>query len=210
MLFLLLSKIFSLAKTNFLTISINQNLECYPDFSIAFHIHKWLHSCFMHCSFVNRCKMFSPHYRLPISMANAKKKRKKNYNKTICCWLNSFCCILFLIASHVAHISKAFLTCNSDEAGVFSLDFFTRFFFAFLRSPEADCQLPSGGSPFPQNPILYAGISLPFPAKMIEFDALAASIACKFCYYSHCFCSLQLKCHFRSTLRWRQINMLIL
>lgn len=124
MLFLLLSKLFSLADTNFLTLSINQNLECYADFSIAFHIHKWLHSCFMHCSFVNRCKMFSPHYRLPISMANAKKKRKKNYNKTICCWLNSFCCILFLIAAYVAHISKAFLTCNSDEAGVFSLDFF--------------------------------------------------------------------------------------
>lgn len=137
MLFLLLSKIFSLAKTNFLTLSINQNLECYPDFSIAFHIHKWLHSCFMHCSFVNRCKMFSPHYRLPISMANAKKKRKKNYNKTICCWLNSFCCILFLIAAYVAHISKAFLTCNSDEAGVISLYFFTRFFFShFYAAPK--------------------------------------------------------------------------
>lgn len=177
MLFLLLSKIFSLAKTNFLTLSINQNLECYPDFSIAFHIHKWLHSCFMHCSFVNRCKMFSPHYRLPISMANAKKKRKKNYNKTICCWLNSFCCILFLIAAYVAHISKAFLTCNSDEAGVISLYFFTRFFFRISTQPRSWLSTSFWRLPIPPKSNSLCGNLTPFSGQN-DWVWRAGSINC--------------------------------
>lgn len=146
----------------------------------------------------------------PLSVAHFDGKRKKKKERKITIkrfavgWIH-FVVFYFLLQRTWRTFQKHFSLATRMRQ-----EFFPSIFFAFLRSPEADCQLPSGGSPFPQNPILYAGISLPFPAKMIEFDALAASIACKFCYYSHCFCSLQLKCHFRSTLRCRQINMLIL